>query len=189
MSNAKQPLFTRHTLLAAFALTLVFLVLLYLEGRPMWCKYGLGLWTAAWTRCTSQHLLDPYTLSHVLHGIIFYWLILPIAPKLSLPWRTTVALALEIAWEVLENSPWVIERYRQDTAALDYTGDSILNALGDVAAAAVGIAFASRFSWKASLALFFAFELWLLYLARDNLTLNVIMLIYPIEAIKEWQIR
>jgi hypothetical protein len=90
---------------------------------------------------------------------------------------------------VLENSPWVIERYRQDTAALGYTGDSIVNALGDVAATLVGIDFARRFSWKAALALFIAIELWMLYVARDNLTLNVIMLFFPIEAIKEWQLR
>ncbi len=98
------------------------------------------------------------------------------------------AIALEIGWELLENSPWVIERYRQDTAAFDYTGDSILNALGDVLAAAVGFAIASRFSWRVSVALFVVFELGMLWLARDNLTLNVIMLIHPIEAIKAWQL-
>jgi len=89
---------------------------------------------------------------------------------------------------VLENSPWVIERYRSHTASLDYRGDSILNSLGDVASAVVGFLFAARFSWKASLALFVAFELLLLYLARDNLTLNVLMLLFPIEAIREWQL-
>ena len=89
---------------------------------------------------------------------------------------------------MLENSPWVIDRYRQHTAALGYVGDSIINSLADVVATIVGFAFASRFSWKASVALFFAFELWMLYVARDNLTLNVLMLFFPIEAIKEWQL-
>ena len=189
MPEAVQALFTRRTLLVALALVLVFGVVLLLEDRPGWCKYGLGFWSAAWTRCTSQHFLDPYTLSHVLHGIIFYWLLWPFAAKIALHWRMTAALALEIGWEAVENSAWVIERYRQATASLDYSGDSILNSMGDVLATVVGFALASRWSWKASLALFLAFELWMLYLARDNLTLNVLMLFTPIEAIKEWQIQ
>jgi Protein of unknown function (DUF2585) len=188
MSDAAQPLATRRTLVAALVLSLLFIALLFLEGRPAWCKNGLGLWAAVRTPCSSQHLVDPYTLTHVLHGIIFYWLLRPLAPKLALHWRVLAALALEIGWEVLENSPWVIQRYRQDTAALGYTGDSVVNALADVAAAVLGIAFARRFSWKASVALFIVFELWVLYLARDNLTLNVFMLFFPIDAVKQWQL-
>ena len=163
-------------------------LLLYLEGRPAWCTSGLALWSAAWTSSTSQNFFDPYSLSHVLHGVIFFWLLRPLADRVSLPWRLVVALVLEISWEMLENSPWVIERYRQDTAAFDYTGDSIVNALGDVASAVVGFAIASRFSWKVSMALFVVFELWMLWLAHDNLTLNVLMLLHPIESIKEWQL-
>lgn len=188
MLEAPQPLFTRRTALIAFALAAAFGMLLYVEGRPAWCKSGLALWSAAWTSCTSQSFFDPYSLSHVLHGVIFYWLLRPLADRVSLPWRLVVALVLEISWEMLENSPWVIERYRQDTAAFDYTGDSIVNALGDVASAVVGFAIASRFSWKVSVALFIVFELWMLLLARDNLTLNVLMLLNPIESIKEWQL-
>ncbi len=97
-------------------------------------------------------------------------------------------MLLEMGWELVENSPWVIERYRQNTSSLDYNGDSILNSLGDTASAVAGFVFASRFGWKASVALYIGFELWLLYLARDNLTLNVIMLIYPIDAIRQWQL-
>lgn len=188
MLEAPQPLFTRRTALVAFALTTAFGVLLYVEGRPAWCTSGLAVWSAAWTSSTSQNFLDPYSFSHVLHGIIFFWLLRPLADRVTLPWRMVAAIALEIGWELLENSPWVIERYRQDTAAFDYTGDSILNALGDVLAAAVGFAIASRFSWRVSVALFVVFELGMLWLARDNLTLNVIMLIHPIEAIKAWQL-
>jgi hypothetical protein len=167
---------------------LAFVAVLHFEGMLPWCKYGLGLWSQAQTHCTSQHLLDPYSLSHVLHGVIFYWVLRPFARRADLHWRLIAALALEIGWEVLENSPWVIERYRANTASLDYRGDSILNSLGDVASAVIGFIVAARFSWKISLALFVAFELLLLYLARDNLTLNVLMLIMPIEAIKDWQL-
>ncbi len=188
MSDAAQSLFTRRTLFAALGLTLVFAGLLRAEGRIAWCKSGLGFWTGAATHCTSQHLLDPYSLSHVLHGVIFFCLLWPLRSRVSLAWRVIGAMAIEAGWEVLENSAWVIERYRQQTASLDYTGDSILNSLGDLAASVVGVAFAARCSWKASVALYVGFELLLLYLARDNLTLNVLMLLHPIEAIKQWQL-
>jgi hypothetical protein len=188
MLEAPKLLFTRRSALTAIALAAAFGVLLYVEGRPAWHASGPALWSAAWTSSTSQNFLDPYSLSHVLHGVIFFWLLRPLADRVSLPWRLVAALALEIGWEVLENSPWVIDRYRQDTAAFDYTGDSIVNALGDVASAVVGFAIASRFAWKASVALFVVFELWMLFIARDNLTLNVLMLLHPIEAIKAWQL-
>jgi Protein of unknown function (DUF2585) len=188
MSDLTQPLFTRRTLLASLGLALLFLVILFLEGRPVWCKYGVGVLTAARTHCTSQHLLDPYTLSHVLHGILFYWMLRPFAHKITLPWRQVTALGLEIGWEVLENSPWVIERYRQQTASLDYTGDSVLNSIGDLLATAVGFAFASQFSWKVAVAVFVVVEVALAIFIRDNLTLNVLMLFVPIEAVKQWQI-
>jgi Protein of unknown function (DUF2585) len=170
------------------ALIVVFIAILHLEGRPAWCESGLAIWSPAWNRCTSQNLLDPYSLSHVLHGVIFFWLLWPLADRVSLRWRLVAAIALEIGWEVLENSPWIIERYRQDTAAFDYTGDSIVNSLGDVASAVVGFAIASRFSWKVSVALFVVLELWMLWIAHDNLTLNVLMLVYPIDAIRDWQL-
>ena len=188
MFDAIQSLFTRRTVVVGLALLAGFGLLLHLEGRPVWGEGGLAYWSAAWTSFTSQNFLDPYSLSHILHGVIFYWLVRPLADRVSLPWRLIAALGLEIGWEVLENSPWVIARYRQETAAFDYTGDSMLNALGDVASASVGFAIASRFTWKVSIALFFALELWMLLVARDNLTLNVLMLVHPIEAVKEWQL-
>jgi hypothetical protein len=188
MSQPHEPLFTRRTSLIALALVVAFVLVQYWQGRPAWCKEGFGFWTGAWDNCTSQHLVDPYTLSHVLHGVIFYWLLLPFANRMSLPWRMIAALALEIGWELLENSAWVIERYRQQTAALGYIGDSIVNSLADVLATIFGVAFAARFSWKASVAMFLVFEIGMLALARDNLTLNVLMLFFPIEAIKLWQL-
>jgi hypothetical protein len=188
MPEVDGVLFTRRTLLVSLVLILVFGLVLYFLGRPAWCEKGFGIWTGASTACTSQHLFDPYTLSHILHGVIFYWMLRPLATKISLQHRMIGALVLEIGWEALENSPWVIERYRRHTAALGYVGDSILNSLADVLATAAGFAFASRFSWKASVAMFIVFELWMLYVARDNLTLNVLMLFFPIEAIKQWQL-
>ena len=106
---------------------------------------------------------------------------------MSLHWRLIGALGLEIGWELFENSPLVIEYYRQDTASFDYTGDSILNALGDVITAVLGFVFASRVSWKLAVVAFVVLELWALYLARDNLTLNIFMFLVPLEALKEWQ--
>ncbi len=188
MQDATGKLSTRHNSLVAGSLLLAFVLLLRAEGRILWCKSGIGLWSAAWTPCTSQHLLDPYTLSHVLHGVLFYWLLRPFAKQISLQWRLVLALLAETAWELLENSPLIIERYRNDTAALDYFGDSILNSLADVGASIVGFIFAARFRWWKSILLFVVFELWALYLAKDNLTLNIVMLLFPSEAIKNWQL-
>ena len=162
--------------------------MLLVEGRPGWCKYGLGLWSGAWTRCTSQQFFDPYSLTHVLHGIIFYWLLRAFAPRLNLRWRLVAAIAIEIGWELLENSPWVIARYRQETASLDYTGDSIVNSAGDVLSTVVGFVFAWRVTWKVALSFFIVVELALLVFVRDNLTLNIVMLFFPLESIKDWQL-
>jgi len=168
---------------------LVFGGLLIAEGRPWWCKYGLGFWSNAWQHCTSQHFADPYWFSHVLHGIIFYWFLRLAWPQGALHWRVVAAMAIEIGWELLENSPWVIERYRQQTASLDYTGDSIINSAGDVLAVILGFWLASRISWKAAVTVFVVVELVLLWTIRDNLTLNVVMLFLPLEGIKAWQIQ
>jgi hypothetical protein len=191
--NAASPLWTRRTVFVALALLVGFAAVLHFQGRPAWCKYGLALWSDVNTHCTSQQFIDPYSLSHVLHGVIFFWALqwfnarAPARWRMPLWWQLIAAMLLEMGWELVENSPWVIERYRQNTSSLDYNGDSILNSLGDTASAVAGFVFASRFGWKASVGLFVGFELWLLYLARDNLTLNVIMLVYPIDAIRQWQ--
>jgi hypothetical protein len=188
ISENGDALFSWRTIVVSLAVVFIFGLVLYFQGRPGWCEEGFGLWTGAATGCTSQHLFDPYTLSHVLHGVIFYWMFRPFAGKFPLRHRMLGAVILEIGWEAVENSSWVIERYRQHTAALGYVGDSIINSLADVFATIAGFAVASRFSWKVSVAMFVVFELGMLYAARDNLTLNVLMLFFPIEAIKEWQL-
>lgn len=189
MPAADKSLFTWRSLAAAGVMTSAFAGLLVLEGRPGWCKYGFTLWTAAWTHCTSQNLLDPYSLSHVLHGVIFFWMLRLLCPRLPLRWRLVAAMLLEVLWELLENSPWVIERYRQQTASLDYSGDSIVNSLSDLAMATIGFCLASRISWKAAVLVFIVFELVALWMARDNLTTNLLMLFLPLESLKEWQMQ
>lgn len=178
----------RRTAITTLSLVALFLLLLYLEGRPAWCKTGPAVWSVAWTSCTSQNFLDPYSFTHMLHGVIFFWALRPLADRVSLPWRLVITLALEIGWEVLENSPCVIERYRQDTASLDYTGDSVLNALGDLLSAVVGFVVAARFPWQVSVVMFVVIELALLFFVRDNLTLNVLMLVRSNDAVREWQL-
>lgn len=178
---------TLTTILVAIILA-VFMVLLHLMGRIPQCTCGFGIWTGnAWGSDTSQLLADPYTTSHVLHGILFYWGLSFFAKKLSVRQRLIIALLIEIGWEILENSPLIIERYRASTASLDYFGDSILNSTGDVLSALLGFWMAYRLPWKLILALSIAVELIMLVLYRDNLTLNVVMLVYPLEVIKDWQ--
>lgn len=187
-SGYTSAIFTPRSVAILVALVTIHWGFLIFEGRPAWCKHGFGIWSNAWTHCTSQNLFDPYSFSHALHGIIFYWALTLVWPKSPREWRLIVAIGIEIGWELLENSSWVVERYRQQTASLDYTGDSILNALGDLAACISGIAFAARVPWKVSLAFFVVVELLLVATINDNLTLNVLMLLWPIEAIKQWQL-
>ena len=162
-------------------------VVLWALGQPWAYKGGVDFYSPAWSSSTSQHLIDPYTLSHILHGIVFYWVIraFKVAPYPAL----LIAIAVEISWEILENTPLIINRYREETASLDYYGDSILNSVCDTIAAIVGFFLAYWSGWKWSVVIFVAFELFALYLSRDNLTLNVIMLIHPIEWIKQWQLQ
>jgi hypothetical protein len=180
-------LFTRRSAAVVAGLFILCGVTLRLMGRVGWCKYGFSIYSPAWSHCTSQNILDPYTLSHVLHGIIFFWALTPFAARIALHWRLVIALVMEIGWEILENTPFIINRYRDATASLDYSGDSVLNSLSDVTAALLGFIFASKFGWKTAVAVIVVFELWALAIARDNLSLNVLMLFWPIDAIKEWQ--
>ena len=124
-----------------FAATVLMVVLLFLQNRIWWCKLGdYRVWVSeAWNSShTSQHLFDPYTFTHILHGVIFFWLAGLIFRRLSAAWQFFIAVFVEAAWEVLENTNAVIGKYRENTASLDYFGDSILNSVGDVAACAVG---------------------------------------------------
>jgi hypothetical protein len=132
-------------------------------------------------------LADWYSPSHVVHGLLFYAILWLFARQWPVERRFLVALLVECAWEVIENTPMVIDRYREATAALGYTGDSVINSLSDVAMMAVGFLAARRLPVWASIALVLVLELVPLLLIRDNLTLNVWMLLAPDEAVRAWQ--
>ena len=166
----------------------VFATILHFMGRIPYCTCGLKLWTwDAWGSESSQNFMDPYSSSHFLHGIIFFALLALVARRMSITTKLWISIALEMAWELLENSPLIIDRYRAATASLGYTGDSILNSTSDVLFMMLGFWLAWRLKWQWSLAILIATELIMLWLYRDNLTLNVLMLVTPIDAVREWQ--
>lgn len=164
-------------------------VVLRIQGRLWICSCGqIYLWAGDIdTAHNSQHLADPYTFTHILHGIGFYWLLLFFFPRLDWNWRLTTAVALECLWELVENSTYVIERYRKATIALGYEGDTIVNSLSDVGMCAVGFLLCRRVGWMGSVGVFLAVEVLLALWIRDGLLLNILMLIYPIEAVRVWQ--
>lgn len=185
----KGPFFNR-TMLAWTALScIVFVAVLRLMGRLWVAEEGFGLFTPdAWGSTTSQMFMDPYSLSHVLHGIVFFYGLQFFRKKLTMPWMFFIAILIEMAWEIFENTQFIINRYRTETASLNYFGDSILNSFGDIVSMFIGAWLSARLSWKFMLPFFIAIELIMLFTIRDNLTLNVIMLIYPIPGISQWQL-
>ncbi|MFN9720577.1 MAG: DUF2585 family protein [Planctomycetota bacterium] len=175
----------RNSLIAVFITTVV----IWLMGQPVWCKCGspaIFSWNI-WSSHNSQHLIDPYTFSHVQHGFVFFWMLLPLNRRLSPSQCFFLALLLECGWEILENSPIVIQRYRTATISLDYLGDSVLNSAGDIVACLIGYEVASRIRLRWSIVMFVVIELLLMLTIRDGLILNVLMLLAPIESIKTWQ--
>jgi len=137
---------------------------------------------------TSQHLTDWYSFSHIIHGFIFFWLLKWLAPRLPLPARLLIAMGIEIAWEITENSPAVIQHYRQQAIAAGYVGDSILNSVSDTVMMSSGFVFASRVRARTVIVLALALEIFTACMIRDNLTLNVLgLLAPPIPGIHDWQ--
>jgi Protein of unknown function (DUF2585) len=175
--------------LGVAAIFLVAITALVLMQRPPICTCGtIKLWEGAVNSPgNSQHLADWYSFSHVIHGFLFYALVRWLRPDRPLGEGLMVASAMELIWEILENSPAVIDRYRTATLAVGYSGDSILNSISDGGMMMAGFLFASRAPWKLTFAIAIAFELFTLWTIRDNLTLNVWMLLAPSDAIKAWQ--
>jgi len=164
-------------------------VLLWAEGRLLLCACGeFKLWIGdTCSSNNSQQFLDPYSFTHILHGFLLFWLVALLFRKLAPSWQLCLALALEAAWEVFENTPFVIERYRAETAALGYQGDTVVNAVGDLACALLGFLVARKLGLWRSLVVFLMVELILVIWIRDGLLLQILMLIHPIEVIKLWQ--
>ncbi len=158
-------------------------------GRSLFGPDGkFGWWEGSiWSSENSQRLADPYSFSHIGHGILFYGVLWCIARKTSVKFRLIIAMTIESVWEIMENSPFIIERYRAVTISLGYVGDSIINSLSDVILATLGFLLAYRFNPLLSLFIIIIMEIGCALLIRDNLTLNIIMLIHPIDAIKDWQ--
>ncbi len=177
----------------AFLLFLAFAAILFGMDRPPICACGeVKLWHGVVQSSeNSQHIADWYTLSHIIHGFLFFgagYLLRKKWPQVF-PLGVVVCLSIlvEGAWEVMENSSVIIDRYREATISYGYEGDSILNSMADIAWMLAGFFIASRLSWKVTLALALMFEALTAYLIRDNLTLNVLMLTAAPESVKEWQ--
>jgi len=132
----------------------------------------------------SQQLFDPYSLTHILHGFLLFYLIALAFRNLESQWKLTLAAILEVLWEVIENTNFVINRYREQTAALGYTGDTVINSIGDLFCAIIGFLIARWLGWSRSLIAFLLLELVLFFWIRDSLLLQILMLIYPVNALK-----
>jgi len=180
---------TRLWLFAVGLIVLAQIGILHLMGRIPICECGYiklfepGVNTAG----NSQHIADWYTPSHIIHGFLFYLLAFVLFRRRPLSMRLALATLIEAAWELVENSPLVIDRYRTATMAIGYQGDSILNSTMDTAFMAVGFLFAARAPVWLTVSIAVFLEIYVGWLIRDNLTLNVLMLLWPIEAIRTWQ--
>jgi Protein of unknown function (DUF2585) len=166
-------------------------LLLWLEGRSVFCSCGVfRVWSGDTCSATnSQQLFDPYSFTHILHGFLLFWLIaLTLRRRVAPAWQLWLALTLEAAWEVFENTRFVIERYRAETAALGYTGDTIVNSFGDLTCALVGFLVARQLGAIRSVIVFLVLEVILTLWIHDSLLLQLLMLVHPVQVIKLWQL-
>ncbi len=178
----------RTTLIEA-AIILVLIAVLLAMGRALACRCGVvALWSGdIWSNQNSQQFADAYSFTHITHGVLFFWALRVLWRQAPLSTRLIAATLVEAAWEAAENTPLVINRYREATISLDYYGDSVINSSMDVVFAIVGFLIASRLSGRYAVLGVVAMEGALLLTIRDSLLVNIIMLFYPIEAIRRWQ--
>jgi len=187
-------LLSRKNLWPAIAILIILAasaVELHRQGRYWWCVCGTAfVWISdAWGSQTSQAFLDPYSFTHVLHGLAFAG-VLAVIVRRQLPtgWQLSLAIGFEAVWEIIENTNTVIDRYREATAALGYHGDTVVNSLGDIACCGLGFVIARKLGFVRSIIVFAATEVVLLIVIRDSLLLEIVMLVFPIQSIKTWQL-
>ena len=180
---------SRRAALAAILILIAAATILLAMGRNPICTCGtVELWVGQRdSPKTSQMLADWYSLSHIVHGLLFYAALWLVARRWPVEWRFLVALLVESAWEVTENTPFVIDRYRETTAALGYTGDSVINSLSDILMMCVGFLAARKLPVWVAVALLIALEVVPLFVIRDNLALNIWNLLAPNPAVAAWQ--
>ena len=199
MSTKSKPSFSSGremliTIVTCVLIVAVTVIILRIMGRPLICTCGtIKLWHGEVISSeNSQHISDWYSVTHAVHGILFYfllWLISRTFLRLrGVPVRLVLAVAIESVWEVFENTDFIINRYREATIALDYFGDSVINSTADILFMSLGFLIASRLPVIISASIAVTMEVLMLIMIRDNLALNILMLIWPVEEIKNWQI-
>ncbi|PJE51138.1 MAG: hypothetical protein COV29_02595 [Candidatus Yanofskybacteria bacterium CG10_big_fil_rev_8_21_14_0_10_36_16] len=186
----KNKISLRTDIFIGIFIILLTALLLLLMGRLPWCACNqIWIWSGdVFSEHNSQHITDPYSPTHFIHGILFYLLLWVFARRIPIGVRLLMAIALESAWEVIENTDAVIEYYRANTISLGYYGDSVINSISDIVVMAIGFVFSWKVPTWVSVLVLVVIEVFLAFWIKDNLTLNIIMFIHPFEAIKNWQL-